>query len=345
VSLRVDRVSGRSYFCGLLRCNSPWECPVCLPRIQQGRATELRELGERHRKAGGAVYLVTLTMPHDQGDYLKPLRRHVAGAWRSVINGAPWERWEKALGLLGHVRALEVTHGPNAWHPHLHVGLYTKKRIPARELVRFRTWLRARWSDRITRATPSGRRYRAPERRYGVRISEARTTTYLAKMGLTAQELASSSTKEGRAGHRTYLQILRDATLARDPDIRRQHVRLWREWAKAMRGARQLTYSAGLRNWQAAYGVLVLADADLPSLQEDLELLWSDDAHSRLVFTFDAADWSVLIGSPRSVQLRLLLLDVPSHPPAEWRDRCILLLRRALWWRPIKVHPNAKRAA
>lgn len=311
---------------------------MCLPRIQQGRAEELRELGERHRDAGGAVYLVSLTMPHDEGDHLRPLRKHVAKAWRAMLQGAPWAKWERRLGMLGHVRAMEVTHGPNGWHPHLHVGVYMRRRVPARVLVEFRRWLRARWEQRITRPTDSGRRYRPPAWPHGVRLTEARSATYLTKMGLV-RELVSSSTKAGRLGHRTYLQILRDLTLTTDAERRRRDMKLWREWARAMRGAKQLTYSPGLRNWQAVYGVLAREDEELPDLQGDLELTYPGTADAIIVYEFGREEWETVLASPRSVALRLLLLRVPGeYPPSEWTDQIGLLVQLD-WWRiaPLEI--------
>lgn len=359
VRLCWARETNRTYYSGLLRCNSPWECPVCVERLQRARAEELRAFGKQHRSAGGAVWHAVFTLAHNDGDFLKATRTLVAKAWSSLVRGSPWKRWVERLGIIGDVRALECTHGwENGWHPHIHVALYLRRRpqasvaepnvshvrAGARDMVRFREWLREAWTARIVRGghRKPARLFRTSHGRalelldVAVRLSEAKSDDYIAKMGL-ARELVSSATKEGRAGHRTYLQILRDLTLYR----RAEDFPLWKEWIRAMRGAKQLTYSPGFRNWQAIYGLHVFNEAD--DSQGELELP-NPNEDDEVVYTFDAADWHQIISSPRSTCLRLLLLEVPLlYPREEWRDLIILLVRRASWWRPI--YPERARAA
>lgn len=328
VSLRVFHPIGgapRAFFTGLYRCSSVWECPVCAPRVQRGRALEVQELNKRHQAAGGGMYLVTLTVPHDFGDRLEPMRRHVSRTWTRVANGEPWKRWKRALGIAGQVRALEVTHGPNGWHPHLHLALYTSSPPPARDLVRFRTWLRERWARFIQKPTPNGLIYRAPAWRHGVKVSRLRAAEYLTKMGLVGWELSSSSTKAGRPGHRTPFQILRDIALGGDdPDRLRRNVALWREWGAAMPGARQLTYSPGLR---ARYRLgEPLEDAELPDTNRDLELAGAGDG-SELVAVITRTEWRDILRARNSVALRLRLLAVCELERDLWAD-CVV---RVIW--------------
>jgi hypothetical protein len=53
------------------------------------RAAEVRRIGDAHRAAGGALYLLTLTLPHDQGDRLEPLYHAVSDSYRYVRSGTP----------------------------------------------------------------------------------------------------------------------------------------------------------------------------------------------------------------------------------------------------------------
>ena len=34
------------------------------------------------------------------------------------------------MGKIGHIKALEVTHGRNGWHPHYHILIFTKQELP-----------------------------------------------------------------------------------------------------------------------------------------------------------------------------------------------------------------------
>jgi hypothetical protein len=329
VSLRVNHPIGgtpRAYFAGLYRCSSVWECPVCAPRIQRGRADEVQELNKRHQAAGGGMYLVTLTIPHDQGDRLRPLRKHVSRSWTRAVNGKPWQRWKSALGIIGQVRALEVTHGPNGWHPHLHLALYTSTPAAARALVAFRTWLRARWEKFVTQPTADGRKFRAPAWRHGVKVSRLRAAEYLTKMGLAAWELTSSSTKAGRPGHRTPFQILRDVALGVDRERQRADSILWRVWAHAMAGARQLTYSPGLRK-RYRLGE-PLEDAQLPDSQGELEVTGAGDG-SELIATFTRSEWRDILRARNSVALRLRLLAVIDLERDLWSDAVVKVVEES----------------
>lgn len=314
VALKVEAGTGRTFFSGCIRCNSVWECPVCAPRIMAGRAEELQTLNDAHRAAGGALYLLTLTLPHDEGDALKPLRKQVSRAWSNVTRGAPWKRWRERLGIVGTVRALEVTHGRNGWHPHLHVALYCAEVLAdsvSRELTEF---FARQWRRYVTERTPEGKVYRAPSAEHGVTLQPLASAQYLTKMGL-AGELTLSNTKEGREGHRTPWQILRDLTRAAFTKGETGEDRqLWCEFARSIKGARQLTYSKGLRQRYALPPEQL--DAELADTQGELEGVGAGDAET--VFTWTPKEWLELCRLP--VAARLAILQVPSLPRAEWSD-------------------------
>jgi hypothetical protein len=259
--------------------------------------------------------MATLTLPHNEGDALKPLRVHVAKAWTAIKTGAPWRRWKDRLGLVGDVRALEVTHGANGWHPHLHAALYTAGPLDEGTLEAFEEWFWRRWCDVLQRRTrAAGRVYRMRSREHGVRVQPLRKADYLAKMGLAA-ETANAWTKAGRVGHRTPFQILRDVTLGTDDDARRADLKLWRQWARGIKGARQLIYSRGLRA-KYALGEPV-EDAALPDTQSELEGL--SDADHETVYVFDKNEWADVLAA--GVRFRVQLLAVPlRHERDQWRD-------------------------
>lgn len=289
-----------------------------------GRAAELGELNQRHSDKGGALYLLTLTLPHDEGDALKSLRKHVARSWGKVTQGAAWKRWRERIGVLGTVRALEVTHGGNGWHPHLHVALYLTQNLENSTLGELRAWFHQAWRRRITERTPQGRLYRAPSAEHGVTLQPLRGSEYLTKMGL-AGELTLATTKEGRTGHRTSWQILRDLTNAYANRTDTSHdAMLWREFTRAMKGARQLTYSRGLRA-HYALGEPV-EDEALGDTQQELETLGTDGAET--VATWTAAEWVEICAF--GVELRLALLRIPAEVPRwEWGDAIQMALDKA----------------
>lgn len=336
VSLRAHQASRRAYFAGLERCNNPWQCAVCVVRIQAGRCAELRGLDHAHRAAKGGVLMATLTFPHDLVNELARLKKTAVKAWQYCITGAPWQRQQAALGVLGYVRALEVTDGPNGWHLHFHVVLYTQRSPAPAELEAFRVWLLARWSKAITRRQA----FRRPSAEHGVTVESCRDASYIAKMGLAA-ELTLSGTKRARPGHRTPMQLLRDLTLTTDRRRRALDAARWREWCHAMHGARQLTWSAGMRMLAGWYQVNLTADdaalpdpAPAPELPLPMERA-EPEPDSVIVYEFEPEEWSQLMSSRRSVSIRLQLLDVVEHPPDEWADRAVKILDAAFGLAPI----------
>jgi len=283
--------------------------------IAAGRADEVRTLLDNHRKTGGAAYMLTNTGPHDMDDELRPTRRHVARSWQFVQGGAPWKRWKKRIGFVGSVRALEVTYGQSGWHPHLHILILTERKLSERTQKEFVAFVLARWQKAFTRPNKdNGHVYREPTAEHGVTLTESHRDDYIAKLGL-ADEVVSGALKEGRHGGKTPLQLLHDVTFGIGSESeQRRSVRLWLEYAEEMHGARQLTWSKGLRERY-----------DVPE-QTELELASSEETSAyREVYEFEHEDWDGLIA--RNLPLREQIKRLPvDYPVEELTERLLRLL-------------------
>lgn len=259
VALRTDEHGGRARFVGLQNCGSVWECPCCSSTIKRRRADTVRKVVEL---AGGDchAYLLTLTVRHGRNHELRPLWRKMCKAWSSFINGAPWRRFRDEHGLLGYVRGLEVTHGPkNGWHPHLHVMLLFDSN-DAEAIERSARWMRERWIGLVSKHVGEAHK---PSWRRAVTLTRSHRTDYVTKLGLEVTDPYGG--KRGRDGNRTPLQIAVDFS---------QHKRLadavlWQTYCQQMRGARQLTWSRGLRE---RWHINVLSDAELAAEPEQLTI-------------------------------------------------------------------------
>ena len=73
VQVWKSKEHGTASYAGLQTCGSVWTCPVCAAKIAERRRVELLEAMELHKAQGGAVYLLTLTTPHQRGDVLGEL--------------------------------------------------------------------------------------------------------------------------------------------------------------------------------------------------------------------------------------------------------------------------------
>ena len=248
---------GQARATNLRRCSSPWECPECAQRIGLRRREELQRLAERHRAAGGELYHLILTAQHSRGTDLKAMRRQISTAWQRCISGAPWLRWKKRHQINGVVRALDVTYGRHGWHPHLHVLLLTDAPVPPRDLVRLRRFFFDRWCRALGKLGTDSCAMQPPRsdsmitRGRGVRLRVAVVAEYLAEASIMwADELGSHTMKQARGRNSTPWQILQRITRGHYPTQGERNAdrSIWRAWATEIRGARQLTWSRGLRN-------------------------------------------------------------------------------------------------
>ncbi len=219
----------------LMRCGSVWCCPVCAAKVSEKRRVELEAAITAHRANGGLVLLVSLTVAHGIGDDLSLLLQRFTAAERSMKQSGGYVRLKGRVGLVGTVRALEVTYGrTHGFHPHAHALYFVAADtdVTAFTAELFRLWQRAAERQGLT----------MNGRGLDVRATVGAVGSYLAKWGAAA-ELTNASAKRGRAGGLTPWELLAhfDATgetWARDR---------FRDYAGAFKGRHQLTYSHGLK--------------------------------------------------------------------------------------------------
>ncbi|MGD9696501.1 MAG: protein rep [Thermoleophilia bacterium] len=240
---------GSAHYRGLQTCGSVTACPVCAAKIRQRRAEEIDTALGRHLAGGGGAVFLTLTLPHDAGMALEAVWGAVAGAWRALVAGRHRQVLRDRFGLVGYVRATEVTHGRAGWHPHLHVLLLTARPLDLDELRLLHVFVRTRWIRHVT-----GAGFRAPDIFKGIRLVPVYTRdgmgAYLSKVGdddtagTPGLELARTDLKAGRAGgSRSPFRILAD----HERTGAAADWRLWSEWLIVSKGRRTLEWSRGLR--------------------------------------------------------------------------------------------------
>jgi hypothetical protein len=217
-----------------------WACPVCAAKIAARRTDEVSAALAAHLGAGGGASFLTLTLPHTSGDSLSRTRRLAAKAWQRVQQGRSWLDCKTAIGLVGSIRALEVTHGAHGWHPHVHVLLLTGRPLGQSEATALGDHAFNAWRTYVV-----SQGHAVPLRQCTT-LSEVQGTEaarYATKFG-AALELTQSAAKLGRAKEsRTPFAILADYLETGDVE----DLELWHTWERAMKGARQLTWSRGLK--------------------------------------------------------------------------------------------------
>ena len=233
----------RSYS-GLLICSLPWVCPICASKISNFRRLELsaaiREF--MRRLAGTAVWLFTQTFPHKYDSTLSESLEKISVARRKLLNRKVWKKWVRDNGIIGTVRALEVTHGGNGWHPHFHTIFFIELEEPMDpfNLMEEEFLLRKEWIKALDDCGLPGGNEHAATLQDGTRA-----WNYVAKWGLES-ELTKSHLKDGKKGGRNPLtDILRD--IVKGKELKKNYS-LFREYADSMKGRSQLLWSRGLKD-------------------------------------------------------------------------------------------------
>lgn len=241
---------GTSHTSGTESCGSIWACPVCAAKIRNTRADEIGRGLSNHISAGGGALFVTLTLPHQAGDKLRRTVQLVSEGFRAINSGRAYKEDHDAFGILGHIRAFEVTHGQNGWHPHLHVILALERPTTRDVAAALESRWQARW-DRWLRANG----WPASLVGIGVRVDRVRRDAgaagaYLAKLQegekidrSVGNEVARADLKGGRLSSRVPFEILADF----GSDGNAADLALWQEFQLATKGRSAIRWSRGLR--------------------------------------------------------------------------------------------------
>jgi len=283
----------RARYGNLCMCGLIWICPVCASRISEGRS-ELLRAAMSHKQVN--PLLITFTMSHGASQRLAPNLDALSDAYRALTTGRAWQSFKERYGWLTSIRALEVTHGDNGWHPHLHVLAFMKQPFHYDEQITFDLELTDLWRKQLASKGASASR----EHGVDVRTAKKDAIEYVAKFGHEStgqwgieRELTKAVTKNARKHGRTPFALLNDAAQGD------QHAGdLFREYDAAFKGRKQLVVNKDARE------LLNLKDVS------DAQLLAApiDEAHDRLMRTLDKKQWiRCLVGD-----LKIELLKVAS---------------------------------
>lgn len=272
---KSERTAG---FGGLATCGSPWACPVCSGRIAPVRAADIQAATAAWHKKGRRLVFLTLTMRHNAGQSLEMLWDALTSAWGRVTSGELWVEDQKLYGSkiprtvksgknkgavvtenrIGFTRVVEVTHGAKGWHVHIHALLFVKDGITDDDVKNLADRMFGRWLPALTDAGLT-----APSYENGIDVKLVRRgdshqlgdyfakTQYVGRVGVDGAgwEVAGGAGKTARKANRTPFQILADIEAGLETLF--ADMRLWHEWERVSKGRRQLTWSAGLRDFLA----------------------------------------------------------------------------------------------
>lgn len=288
VTCHVDP-AGRPFVRNVIRCGMIWMCPVCSARERMKRQERARLAGKAHTAKGHTILFLTVTIPHrhdEPGGLDHLLNGVLLKAWRRMQQGKTWQRKRDEYGGWSVMRAIEITHGQNSWHPHLHAAIAVEKDLTTAEVEHLEKWMRARWIDRVSKL------HRAPNA-HGLKLVRVPPED--------VEDVLSYSTKLESAGFwaevvsgpgksRSFIDLV---SAVADGD--RQAVGLLREYETATRGKNMLVFGPGFELEPDDSGdddaASVVDDAEVEENVRQAILDGNTDQPEDFVCWFDRYEW------------------------------------------------------
>lgn len=295
----------RARFGNLAVCANVWACPVCAPRISAARSSEVAQLLQAHLASGGRVLFGTFTFQHDRKTALRWMLDMQAAARVSMHEAREYKKLCKQLGVIGSIRALEVTHNrKSGWHPHIHELFLVSGDMKMRDYYRGCGALASMW---IKYAKQHGLYANTKANKVLIASEDAKTLDDLADYLMPddgnekdtdwaikeaeehlsrdiSNEIARFNTKKARTKDgRSPMQLLREFALTGDY----YYGRLFVEYVSVFKGRRQLVVKGAKK------------------LKEIVKEVSDEEAAKNE----DAAD--VLLGSITTWEWRCILHDSP----------------------------------
>ena len=296
VSLFKHRSTQKAFYGGLMVCGSVWVCPVCAAKISERRRAELKIAFDSHLDQGGYCTMVTLTFSHSARDKLEELLLALGKAVNKFRSGKRYNNFRQEIGLIGSIRAFEITYGVNGWHPHIHLLLMHSKEIDPWDRDDVSDKLYSMWEGACAKNGLS------TSYEHGLKIDDAaEASQYIGKWGDimdkpwgTDSEMTKANIKKGRAGSMTPFDFLRAEI--EDGDL--QYEDKFREYAAATKTKRQLVWSPGLK---ARYLIEEKSDEEVAT--EKVE-------EADLLGLLDWQEWRYIVRNNLRVEL---LQEVEKH--------------------------------
>lgn len=247
VEIMHDPDTKRAFYRNLIVCARIWQCPVCAARITEERRKEIQRGMDNIVERS---VLITYTLQHQKSDQLATILEAELNAYRSLKQGRAWQQFEKDFGWIGSIRALEITHGRNGWHPHFHELAFVDPTLELSDFAEMERRLRERWINMLHKHGQDA----SWDNGLTLKITFKDVQEYVAKFGhdpvdeswSAARELAKAPSKRSHASGRTTLQLLYDFGQGDQ-----SAADLFVEYIRVFHGKKQLHWSHGLREYMS----------------------------------------------------------------------------------------------
>lgn len=326
---------------GVVHCGSVWACPVCSAKIAAQRSAMVGEVLRRWVERGGSVAMVTLTVRHSKGDPLATVWDAVSAGWRAATRSSAWDQLQRVYGTemvtgkgsraalryrIPSIRVVEVTHGANGWHVHVHALLLLRGGVEVDQVPQIGASMWGRWDRAVQRAGLRGGDL-AQMDAHLIRWDPRGVTPLAEYFAKATYEVTLAGNKSARGGNRTPFQVLAcmveyasGELVQGDNDAARDR-RIWGEWERSSRGRRQIGITNGLldvlemRDWMPTDEEIVEAEMGGDELARFSREEWGRIALWGLIpDLLQAAEQSTAALHKRAVEVLALLRTSPPPP-------------------------------
>lgn len=310
ITLSKNPKLNKAFYQGLFACGKVWLCPICSAKISEKRKLELKDALTAAKNKNLGIHFVTLTFPHGAGDDLSVITNKLTKSYSKLSNGKysvknQLKKLVPDASIYGFIRALEVTHGKNGFHPHVHMLVFT-------DIETGSSLLEKVYSDAWKRACRlSG--LPIPSDEHGCTVQDGSyASDYVGKFGSDKtdskqnwgleDEMTKANTKQNKQKGLTPWGLLRCALDGDDQDYPpKRSISLFAIYAKAFKNKRQLYWSNGLRR------LLVLDD----SLSDEDLVDKPDEVEAVKLADITPEQWKLI----RKKKLESYLLDLAENSP------------------------------
>lgn len=295
VNVLLGKTSGKAKFSGLQTCGSVWNCRPCQKKITRLRQAEIQSAMSQHFGNGGTCYMLTFTHGHHAHDDLLLMVERYADAMSYMTSHRAYKALMADFCFGGRVRALETTFGwSNGFHPHGHeLHFRDGKKLSKARMKELQMRLYPLWRDACVKFGLA-----APSEKHGVDVSAAWSAAeYMAKFGSdqkwgAGKELTRLNSKKSTDDERfTPFDLLRAYEQGYKPEVM---CTLFREYARAYYGRRQLHWSGGLK-----------ARFDIDEVEDDEAVQLVEEEHA-LAGNIGYQDWRRVIRQSRDRRVEVL---------------------------------------
>lgn len=268
VDVRYDADKNRASFGNLQYCGSVWTCPDCSKKVSLAKKELVAQAVTSANAKGLHVAMLTLTIPHYLGDNLKELLSKMKKSKNYLFTNRNSREWfADQFPIVGEITATEVKYSDrNGFHPHLHILLFLDREYQKEDIQRIEGEIYDFWAEKCVK-----RGLGKPSRKHGVDLKMEKTgeqtfASYIAKWGL-ASELTQSHMKIGKRNMQslTMWEVLELSKMEVSTKDKYSHI--FRTYAKAFKGARQIRPSNGLMEFLGLKDIE--EDEDLANQKEE----------------------------------------------------------------------------